>query len=385
MSLHFRADGGLDMRFSSSHAAVSNGYYSSSGFSSSNNYSSPSYSSNNGSSNSLHLKSNGTPDMRFTSSKEAVKSGQYSSNTVIEPPKPINKTVNPDNVPLKKNGTPDMRFTSSKEAVKSGQYSSNTDIEPPKPINKTVNTNDIPIKKDGTPDMRFKSSKEVVKLGIMNSDTVVLPPKPKIIITTNNQVHKGCEAVRNGYVTLLENGQVDPECQAVKDGAIVLKKNGEISMRSPLYSEMKRIAYKDLSTDTFRDRNTQNNVHKEYKKNGGKKDIHAAHKVSLQVVLEILSKRSGLPLTQEEIKKQINEINNHLERETPRQNLIRDKKNDEKFIDALNNKEIKMTRSFEKHCQRMLETLKQIRNDGKMTELLDYVEQKIIETVNKLN
>ena len=109
--MHYKADGSLDMRYSSSKSYVSSGgsIWGPSGRSS--------LSSN------LHYRKDGGLDMRYNSSKQYVSSQNSSS------------------VPLKKDGTPDMRFKSSKAAAMK------------------KSENNIPLKKDGTPDMRFKVSK----------------------------------------------------------------------------------------------------------------------------------------------------------------------------------------------------------------------------------
>ena len=81
--MHYKADGSLDMRFSSSKAAFSQGLCDSHGCgfvssSSSVSYSTPSYSSPSPSSSSqdYHTKADGSYDMRYSSSKELYKQGK---------------------------------------------------------------------------------------------------------------------------------------------------------------------------------------------------------------------------------------------------------------------------------------------------------------------
>ena len=104
MSHHYKKDGTLDMRYSSSKAAISSGFYSGvgssfSGFCGSNSYSSGS------SSRGLHYKKDGTPDMRYSSSKAAVAS-EYGSTS----------TGKGSDLHYKKDGSLDMRYKSSREA-----------------------------------------------------------------------------------------------------------------------------------------------------------------------------------------------------------------------------------------------------------------------------
>ena len=161
MSFHFKADGSLDMRFSTSKAWVASGgsiwgpcdsycdddlggYYSDirdyyndndlGGVFTYNSYS------------DLHYKSDGTLDMRYNSSKEVMNQISNASNSTTE---------NAD-LHYKSDGTLDMRYNSSKEAVSNGLISSPTTstadapVSLPKPIH---------IKADGTPDMRFSENR----------------------------------------------------------------------------------------------------------------------------------------------------------------------------------------------------------------------------------
>jgi len=341
MSLHYRSDGGLDMRYSSSRSAVESGGYNSRGFSTS----SSSTSSN--SISTIHTKSNGTADMRYTSSKEAVKSGKITKDTVISPPEPF--------------------------------------VSPPKPIVSAPKNSDeisqIIAKADGTADMRFKSSKIAVKSGLITKETKIVEKDtcPNIIITTKNVVSKTCKAFRSGYIKLLENGNVDPNCDAAKNGDIILKKDGTISKRTPNYNEIKRVSMNEITTDQIRDPNMQKKKRDEYHKNGGKKDLEASHIIGLGLSIDLLGDKPGLPLSTEKLKEELKELNSKLEMRTNHKNRDIDKKNDQKAKDILNGKEVKITRSFVSHIEKMYEAFIEIHNEGKMTNSIQYVFEKICE------
>ena len=144
-AMHYRKDGGLDMRYKSSkdHA----------------------YSTK--PSEPPHYKKDGTLDMRFNSSKaEAVKKGTLVSSP---PAKSSNsntegmqggssgaKMSGSPRVPLKKNGTPDMRFKASKAVAMQAKDGA------------------LHLKKDGTPDMRFKSSKAAARISSKNGQDMRL-------------------------------------------------------------------------------------------------------------------------------------------------------------------------------------------------------------------
>jgi predicted Ser/Thr protein kinase len=123
--LHYKKDGSLDMRYASSKQAVASGY-------------SPGYSGD-----ELHYKKDGSLDMRYTSSKQAVASG-YSPG------------YSGDELHHKKDGSLDMRYTSSKQAVASG-YSPG------------YSGDELHHKKDGSLDMRYTSSKQAVASGTHSS------------------------------------------------------------------------------------------------------------------------------------------------------------------------------------------------------------------------
>ena len=132
--LHFTKSGHLDMRYSSSKAAVASGYSTSSFRSSVSSSSTSGYSSN------LHYKKDGSLDMRYSSSKQVVNisnsSSGYSSSAQLH---------------YKKDGTLDMRYSSSKEVANCGSAIG--------AYNTSSYYSELHYKKDGTLDMRYKSSK----------------------------------------------------------------------------------------------------------------------------------------------------------------------------------------------------------------------------------
>ena len=195
MSYHYKKDGSLDMRYSSSKAAVSSGYGGSSSrsggsssgyggsssgyggsssYGSQSSYGSSSYSSpasGSSASSNLHYKKDGSLDMRYSSSKTVVAQQAPSSGYGVSYPSPSygssysSPVSNPYSSPVanpyvsndlhyKKDGSLDMRYASSKTAV--GQGSSASDSVPL--------SDSLHYKKDGSLDMRYASSKEVAGL-----------------------------------------------------------------------------------------------------------------------------------------------------------------------------------------------------------------------------
>ena len=128
----------------------------------------------------MHYKADGTLDMRYSSSKAFVASGgspfgpscssstiNYSSRVLSSPAKMSQQTN--ENLHYKRDNTLDMRYSSSKAFVASGgspfgpNCSSST-------MNNNSNSSHSPakeiphLKKDGTPDMRYSSSKALNKM-----------------------------------------------------------------------------------------------------------------------------------------------------------------------------------------------------------------------------
>lgn len=115
----------------------------------------------------FHYKANGSLDMRFSSSKSYVSSGGSmwgpSSSSYCSPSS--NFTSSNDNYHYKKDGTLDMRYKSSKDYVSStnngyGLRGNRDDSYSFSPSN-----DDYHYKKDSTLDMRYKSSKDYVLAG----------------------------------------------------------------------------------------------------------------------------------------------------------------------------------------------------------------------------
>lgn len=194
---HYKKDGSLDMRYSSSRAAVaasSSASYSSRGGGSTGGYGSSSYygdSSYFGSSNSygrsssggnsLHYKKDGTLDMRYSSSKAAVatanspfgNSAGYSTHgyvqSVAPPAAPASQALH-----YKKDGTLDMRYKSSQEVVAKQMQqldiaSSSTATQKRAKAATSQRKSamgipsHVPVTKSGFPDLRTRAAKDWIQ------------------------------------------------------------------------------------------------------------------------------------------------------------------------------------------------------------------------------
>ncbi|CAF1405672.1 unnamed protein product [Adineta ricciae] len=139
MALHYRKDGGLDMRYSSSRAAMSSGFsMGASGFSGGGHFSPMNYGSN--ASSGLHYKKDGGLDMRYSSSRIA---SAFATPLSSRPP-------TSSELHYKKDGTMDMRYSSSRVASTSTAAS---------PISRQPVSSGLHYKKDGGLDMRYSSSR----------------------------------------------------------------------------------------------------------------------------------------------------------------------------------------------------------------------------------
>ncbi|OHT12624.1 hypothetical protein TRFO_03662 [Tritrichomonas foetus] len=115
---------------------------------------------------SLHYTKSGALDMRYSSSRAAVASGNYGMGYGGFSPSPLS-SMNYNNIHTKIDGTLDMRYSSSKAIVASQQIYNQPSFQSP---TSSPYKNQIHLKKDGTPDMRYKASQALAS----NS-----PPQPK--------------------------------------------------------------------------------------------------------------------------------------------------------------------------------------------------------------
>ena len=144
MDFHYKKDGSLDMRYSSSKAAMSSGFGGGTfGYSGGASYAPASFGSS--SYSGLHHKKDGTLDMRYSSSRAAASSSSMQSNQVNRPP-------SSSGLHQKKDGSLDMRYSSSRAAASSSSMQSNQISRPP-------SSSGLHHKKDGSLDMRYASSK----------------------------------------------------------------------------------------------------------------------------------------------------------------------------------------------------------------------------------
>uniref|UniRef100_K3X8C7 Protein kinase domain-containing protein n=1 Tax=Globisporangium ultimum (strain ATCC 200006 / CBS 805.95 / DAOM BR144) TaxID=431595 RepID=K3X8C7_GLOUD len=169
--MHYTKSGKLDMRYSSSRAAVA---ASPSASSSSSSYSAPRSSQPTSSSHSagVHFKKDGTPDMRYSSSRAAVASSPYASAPPA-PSYPSNTSSNSrssNDLHYKKDGTLDMRYTSSQVVASRAPSSTSS-------ASANSQSSKVHYKKDSTLDLRYTSSKlqqDMDKLNVSKQQPVHL-------------------------------------------------------------------------------------------------------------------------------------------------------------------------------------------------------------------
>ncbi|TMW56129.1 hypothetical protein Poli38472_008777 [Pythium oligandrum] len=194
MVLHYKKDGTLDMRYSSSKAAVasySSRYQPSGGMGMcyANSYASatPAWAFQGSiapttTSSGLHYKKDGTLDMRYSSSKQAV------AMAAVSPSPCFSNSGAP--LHYKKDGTLDMRFRSSREAIavrsvppalqhRPGlQMECGVGIFASTSVRATMGIPEhVPITRSGRPDLRTRAAKDwVVDQARSWSDVAPLPP-----------------------------------------------------------------------------------------------------------------------------------------------------------------------------------------------------------------
>ena len=227
--LHYKKDGSLDMRYSSSRQAMSSaggsGSYSSG-------FSVPSYSSSSSSSGGgLHFKKDGSLDMRYSSSKQAAASGvgcSYGS----APSYSGGSGGSDSGLHYKKDGSLDMRYNSSKQAAGLTDHFSQMNVNKP--------SSDLHYKKDGSLDMRYQSSKQKVYGTSTGSQPTTTRFKPTV-----QQKSYGIP----DYVPRKKDGAPDMRTRAAKDWVaseasacvpdnlppwVPTKKDGTVDLTTPI-------------------------------------------------------------------------------------------------------------------------------------------------------
>ncbi|KAG7377621.1 hypothetical protein PHYBOEH_000754 [Phytophthora boehmeriae] len=156
MSLHYTKSGALDMRYSSSRAAVSSGGgHSSYGSKGGGSRGSRSTSSD------LHYTKSGALDMRYSSSRAAAASDSSSSASHSQP---RSSRSSASELHCTKSGALDMRYNSSRAAADSGYFGSSSASPHPAPHNdggSSTPSSELHYTKSGSLDMRYKTSREV--------------------------------------------------------------------------------------------------------------------------------------------------------------------------------------------------------------------------------
>lgn len=165
--MHYKKDGSLDMRYSSSRAAVASnsGSYSRSGSGApsqtasrpQNVFSFPSAPS--ASSAGLHYKKDGTLDMRYSSSQNAARASVAPAPSFRPPvaaaPAPAGT------LHYKKDGTLDMRYSSSQAATGVATSAAHASTPARPTTGQPASSSQLHFKKDGSLDMRYASSKAI--------------------------------------------------------------------------------------------------------------------------------------------------------------------------------------------------------------------------------
>jgi len=216
--LHYKKDGSLDMRYSSSRQPMSSGgggYHSSvsrsSGFSGS---SCSSHSSLSGS--GLHYKKDGSLDMRYSSSKEAAACGTGSGYTSAS----SYSSGGASGLHHKKDGSLDMRYSSSKQAACLANDLGR--------MNVTAPPSDLHYKKDGSLYMRYHSSKQEVP-GISSGS--------KVSYRIPDYVPKKKDGAPDMRTTAAKNWVASEAAACVTGGLpawVPTKKDGSVDLRTAI-------------------------------------------------------------------------------------------------------------------------------------------------------
>ncbi|CAF1042443.1 unnamed protein product [Rotaria magnacalcarata] len=193
--LHHKKDGTLDMRYNSSRAGAAASIQSS-------------YPSRPSSSSALHYKKDGTLDMRFGSSKMAASAVQ---------PSYTNRPPSSSELHYKKDGTLDMRYGSSKMATSTVQSSY---------TNRPPSASALHYKKDGTLDMRYSSSKDTMAKHITRSTFSQCGIPSNIPVTNAGIPDMRTTAAKEWVKQQAQKGMEDipPWIPRTKDGSLDVSK-----------------------------------------------------------------------------------------------------------------------------------------------------------------
>ncbi|GAB9464469.1 putative serine/threonine-protein kinase [Globisporangium polare] len=276
MALHYKRDGTLDMRYTSSREAVASRSYSySTAGGGSNNYyrdthAAPSYSGRASyapAPQQLHYKKDGTLDMRYSSSREAVaSSGVYAS-------------ARGEALHYKKDGTLDMRYSSSREAVAStsGYYHEAPQAVHVTPSSSAGSAAAPHYKKDGTLDMRYSSSRAAAATTAPSPPAAATTPPPpppppapssssRPPFSSSKKAKSPAASAASADVHLKKDGTLDMRYKSSQTAAatpveststserVHRKKDGSLDMRYKSSQEIaKRLEKLDMSSSSSRE------------------------------------------------------------------------------------------------------------------------------------
>ena len=324
MSYHYKADGSLDMRYSSSKSYVSSGgsifgpcggssLYRSSNYGSSSNYGGSSYSSS--SNNNLHYRKDGNLDMRYSSSKN-----YNSSNT-------SSQTSSNISTPL---------YSTQQRQVK-------TESSVPTPKQSLYTEDDIILNQDGTINRTSKAVRS-----------------NEILFTQDGKVDKRCSAFRNGKILLDSEGNIDSE----KMGLKIRMNPGDMStktLRHP-YEQQK---YREKSRSTQKDQK------------------QACHKIDLDVARELLSTKPGTHLSEERLHEEMKPLNELLRMRNIETNLVYDKEMARQIIELYRGERtVAVSRALSNKIMQMKDAIDSIPSE-KMNGSLNWIKRELDEVSKK--